>query len=226
MKCPVCGREYQTLRGLGNHLKNVHPDSEAAARFRGGSAGGDAAQGAGQAATPQPSQADPAPAPVSAGSGEDHPGSGHNPVGSSEKEAQEQLNTLAQALGIDRLVEAVKQQQAQIAQLTRAQGEILQGAAPGHPGGIDLTKYGITPETIQRGVQMVMQALMDGGGGEDEELVKAIVAEEKQRKAVLMRAKVKMVYDAINNDLPLYAGEASGLPGPVSPGKPGEASKK
>jgi len=137
-----------------------------------------------------------------------------------QAEAEAQLKLLAEALGIQKLSDTIKAQQAQINQLTRGQGEILAGAAP--TSSMDLTKYGITPETIQQGVKWVVQEVFKGGGDEDEQLARAIIAEQKARRALVIKDRVKLIYDAIDTGLPLYAGEAP--PGPLTPKK--EPDKK
>ena len=211
--CEQCGHRHK----LDSKIGREHWTEEARDGFPVGAAAAPAPE-----APRGEDQGGPAPAaPAAEAPGEAAPGGGGHPVAGGEGEAQEQLRLLAEALGIDKLTQMVKAQQIQIAQLTRHQGEILQGAAP-TTGGLDLTKYGITTETLQSGVKWVVNEIFKGGGGgdDDEQMIRAIWQEEKARKALVMKEKIKAIYDAINNDLPLYAGEAP--PGPLTPKKDGD----
>jgi len=129
-----------------------------------------------------------------------------SPLASVEDEAVAQLKLLREALGVDELEQSVKRLSAQLSQVNR---EIVEGAIPGQGGGIDLTKYGVTPETIQTGLKMVMDAIFDGNKSvdPDEQLVRIIVNENKARKAANMAEKVKLVMDAIDKGDSLYVGE-------------------
>ena len=213
--CEVCGKEYKVRRHYDAHIqKHVDQYAEDAAT---------PAVKLQSIATPAgvdgPPEGDKE---VMSGASPASPGAGASEVFQSmgnsgsyapeapdipdEGEAVAQLKLLREALGVDELEQSVKRLSAQLSQVNR---EIVEGAIPGQGGGIDLTKYGVTPETIQTGLKMVMDAIFDGNKSvdPDEQLVRIIVNENKARKAANMAEKVKLVMDAIDKGDSLYVGE-------------------
>lgn len=182
--CPDCGRAYKTQRGLMQHIGNKHgPDDANPEEF----------QRLGHR-TLEP--------PVESSIREE--GVGLAPVLAPpeeapdlEAEARRQLQDLGKALGLDVLARQVGDLTNRVNQLNR---ELAQGAAPTQaPGGFDLTKLGITEDTVKMGVKMITEAIFKGPADEDEVLVRAIVEENKKRKRVNMAEKVRLIMDTIDS---------------------------